>query len=124
MQIQVVGAQICNGLVGDSFFVLTQQGNTQGLSNFAGDLFLDGENIFQIPVVGLRPKVVTVFDVDQLSGDAHPVTLVIFAHTAFKDGRYVELFADAAQVLVFALEGERRGAPGDPQLADLGQDVE
>src|SRR5262249_41394337 len=84
-----------------------------------GDLVLDGEDVRQLAVVRLRPEVVAVGDVDQLGADPQPVAGL--ADAALQDGADAELFADLADVLVAALEGEGGGAGGDVQPLDPGQ---
>ena len=74
------------------------------------------------PVVGLRPEMEAVRRLHELRRDAHVVARL--AHAPLEQRRHVELLADDAQVLVLALELERRRAARDPQLRDLGQGVE
>jgi len=87
-----------------------------------GDVQLHGETVLQRAVVGMRPKVVTVAGADQLGGDA--CTLALAAHAAFEHGGHAQRLADLAQVLVLALELERRGATHHLQAIDARQRVQ
>ncbi len=48
-----------------------QQCGLQLLQDGGGDFVLDGEHVVQFAVVGFRPQVEAVVDLDQLGGDAH-----------------------------------------------------
>ena len=74
------------------------------------------------PVVGLRPEVEAVRHLHELRRDPHLAPRL--AHAPLEQRRHVELLADDPQVLVLALELEGRRATRDPQLRDLGQDVQ
>ncbi len=90
--------------------------------NGGGDLVLDGEHVGQFAIIGLRPQVEAVVDLDQLRGDAHRGARL--AHRALEDVLDAQGVADLPQVLVLALEGEGGGAAGDLQVLDLGQRVQ
>ena len=124
LQVQVVGVNIGTCKLLQTHFIFTQQGDTQSLGDLVCDFILYRKDIVQVPVIGFRPQVVSVLDIDQLRGDAHTVTLVVLAHAAFEDRLDTQFFTDIPQVLILALEGERGGAPGHPQFFYLGQDIE
>ncbi|HEX6795949.1 MAG TPA: hypothetical protein VF304_19075 [Casimicrobiaceae bacterium] len=63
-----------------------------------------------------------VGDVDELHRNAHPVAGL--AHAAFEHRLHVELAADHCDVLVPALELERRRARRHAQAADLREHVQ
>ena len=57
---------------------------------------MDGEDIGQIAIVGLRPQMRVGARVDQLR--IHPHFVGRALHTAFEDMRHAELLADLAQI--------------------------
>src|SRR4029077_7538255 len=67
-----------------------------------GDFVLDGEYVVQLPIVSLRPEMVAVGHVDQLSRDADPPSGP--PHAAFEYGADVQLVADGPKIDVLPLE--------------------
>ena len=57
---------------------------------------MDGEDIGQIAIVGLRPEMRVLARIDQLRADPHFVGRAL--HAAFDDMRDAELLADLAQI--------------------------
>jgi hypothetical protein len=88
----------------------------------AGDLVLDGEDIGQVAVEGLRPELVAIRGVDQLRGDAQSGAGL--ADASFQDMGHVELLAHGSQILALALEVEGRRTRSDVQAGDLDQGVD
>ena len=64
----------------------------QGSEDLGRHVVLHGKDVGQRAVVGFRPEVRAICDVDQLSGNAHP--LARFAHRAFESRAHIEGFAD------------------------------
>ena len=85
---------------------LTEQRGAQLRHHRLCDVVLHREDVLQRPVVGLRPEVVAVRDLDELHRDPHPAAR--FAHAAFEHRGYVKSFADFAEypLITPALEGE------------------
>jgi hypothetical protein len=88
----------------------------------ARDVVLHGEDVGQLAIVGLRPQMEPVGDLDQLRRDPHPVPF--FADAAFEDRADVQLLADAPEILALALELKRRRARRDAEALDFGEVVE
>ncbi len=65
---------------------------------------------------------IAVLRLDELRRDADLVAG--FPDRAFDDVADIQQFADLAQILVLALEGEGRRAPRDAQVLYLGEDVQ
>ncbi len=101
------------------------QSNTQRFlqsrNDGVGDLVLDGENVGQFAVEGLRPEVAVVAGVNQLCGNPHPVAGL--AHTAFQDVINLQFAGDLGDVEVLALVGKGRGARGDLQTIHPHQQI-
>jgi hypothetical protein len=87
-----------------------------------GDLVLDGENVIQRPIPGLRPQLGVGAGIDQLRRD--PQHVAGPAHRALEDMRHVQLPGDFGDRDVLALERERRGARDHPELGNLRQQVQ
>jgi hypothetical protein len=63
-----------------------------GTDHVAGDLFLQVEDVFEIPVISFRPDVVSGLAVDELRGDPYP--LAGSADAAFEDIADAKLLGD------------------------------
>ena len=98
-----------------------QQRNLELRHYLGGNLVLDGKDIIQRSVISFRPQVIAVLGLDQLDGNAHPVTGL--AHGALQHVAHVELCTDLRDLHVLALVGERRGPCHHSQLRNLGQQV-
>jgi len=63
----------------------------QSARDSGGNVIPNGEHILHLPVVTLRPQVISILRVDQLRG--HPDSISGPAHAAFKNRPYVERVA-------------------------------
>jgi hypothetical protein len=88
----------------------------------ARDLLLHGEDVVQLPVVGLGPETKPIIDLDQLHADAY--ALSFSSHAAFQHRGHVEFLPDHTQVLVLSFELERRRAAGHVQAGDLAEGIQ
>ncbi|GBF31607.1 hypothetical protein MnTg04_01569 [bacterium MnTg04] len=102
--------------------LLEQQRHFQCGGHGARDFFLDFENIIELPVISLRPNVITVRHADQLGGNAYLITG--FSDTAFEHMIDIELAADFPQVDIPPLVIKRRSPAGDFQVLDVGQHIQ
>jgi len=68
--------------------------NRQRLGDRLADLVLDGKDIDELAIVGFRPQVVAIGDLDQLRGNAHAVALL--SDRALQQMGDAELLADHA----------------------------
>jgi hypothetical protein len=88
----------------------------------AGYLVLDGEDVFQPPVIALRPEVVAASRLDQLGGDPDPAARL--ADAAFHDvlhaevGRHLLHLEAAALVLEGGVAGDHEEAAVAGELGD------
>jgi hypothetical protein len=81
------------------------QDDLELLRDGARNSLLQTEDIAQVAIVGFRPEVKAVGDLNQLHRDADLVTLR--AHRALQDVGDAKSRADAAQLLIFAAERKR-----------------
>jgi len=72
------------------------QSRLQSLGDVGRDIAFDGENIVQLAIVALRPKMRVVPGIDELDMDSHPIAG--FAHRAFENVRYAKLLCDLGDV--------------------------
>ena len=84
--------------------LLADQHHLELAGDRARDVFLQLEHVGEIAVVGPRPQIGIVGDLDQLRGDTHLVALL--AHRAFEDVGDAERVADRTQVFVPVLVPE------------------
>ena len=101
-QVELIGIHVGGATLHPCLLGTAHELHLEHLDDRRGDLVLDGEYVFHLAVVALRPQVVAVGDVDQLGGDAQPVAGA--PHAALQHRGYVERRADLADVLAFAFE--------------------
>jgi hypothetical protein len=82
--------------------------------NLIGHFVLDGENVFERPVITISPDVMPVGSVDQLRVDAD--TVPCFPYAALKHVTDAKFAPDLPNVDRLALVGEGRIARDDEQL--------
>ncbi len=121
-QVQVVRLCIAGTAALDQLPLLPAQADAQRSNELLRDLGLDREDVAEIPVIALRPQVIAVRGTHELRGDPHALTRL--ADAALEHRAYTERATDFAHVGGPALELERRGARGDPQVADAAQRVD
>ena len=78
----------------------------QRCNNCLGDFVLYGEHVAHLAVVALRPQMIPVRRVDQLSADPNAAPRA--THAAFENATDAESLADRSHVLVVATEGKCR----------------
>ncbi len=61
----------------------------QSSGHCSGDFILRYEDVINLPIVRLRPKLKAIVHLGQFRGDAYMIALA--AHTAFKNIRHAEL---------------------------------
>jgi len=83
---------------------------------------LDGEDAVELAVVGLRPQMVSVRDVDELCRDPHAIAGL--ADASLQHVRHVELRPHLGDSHRAALERERRGPCRHAELGNPGEHVE
>ena len=96
LQIEQVGLRTVGRLRGDPRLFFRRQFRPQLLGDGLGDVALDGEDIGQVAVVGLGPKMGVGPGIDQLR--VHPHFARDPLHAAFEEIGDAELPADLAQV--------------------------
>ena len=78
-----------------------------------GDLVLNGEDVGEIAVVTIGPKVPAILAFDELRGDAH--ARANFADASFQDKSHPEILAHLLHVCRLALVGKGRIPRDDEQ---------
>jgi hypothetical protein len=106
----------------ECFFLPATQDASQRGRDTLGDLVLDGEDIFELAVVALRPALIAVLDVDQLHVD--PEAIAGLAHAALENRGDTQAPSHGADVHSRPTELERRAAGGDAEPIDVGQRVD
>ena len=91
----------------------------QRLGNRLRDLALDCENVGQLAIESIRPKVRVGRGVNEL--DIHPHLVVRFLHAALEDVRYPELAGDLREIVRRTFEMLRRSAGDDFQVRNFRQ---
>lgn len=86
------------------------------------DLVLNGENVRQLTVEPLGPKLISVAGVDQLGGDPEPIAHLL--DTTLEEGVDVEPPSDLTKIHGLASEGERGPAGDHEETLDMRQCVD
>jgi hypothetical protein len=92
--IEFKSSDICGWALLDRTFLGGRELRLQLVGDAFGDLALDGEDIGQIAIVGLRPEVSVVAGIDQLRDHAHLVSRPLDA--AFDHMRHAQLLRNLA----------------------------
>ena len=121
-QIVLIGLYIVGRRFLDGAFFLLPEYDAQRSHDVLGDLILNGEDIFELAIITLRPEVVAVSHVDELRRDAKPVAG--FPHAALQHRVDLESASDLADVLVFFLERERGRARRHSECLHLAQGID
>src|SRR5205085_12126533 len=108
VSLHVAGLRLLDGL----FFLLAQH-HSQLARNVLSNLILDGENIFQLAVVALRPNRKAVARVDELRGNAQAIAGAPQAATQHISR--VKLLPDLRGIDGTVAEGQYGGAREDAQ---------
>ena len=104
----IVGVHVLGALAGKQRALVVAERNLQGRGDLLAQLVLDGEDVFELAVVALRPQVVSGCRLDQLGGHAHPVGGL--AHASFE-------YVSNAQVAAHFLDLDRRALVGEHRVA-------
>src|SRR5262249_5229482 len=121
---EVVSLRVRGRLLGDDFFFLRRKCNLERFGDAQGDFFLDGEDVFHLPVVALGPNGMTRGAFHELRGDAKPRAGP--TNGAFEHVHGSQFFADLRRGDRLVAEGEHLGAWIDFEASDfrqLGDDV-
>src|SRR4051812_20127543 len=103
-------------------FLVAIEDSIQLAGDGARDSFLETEDIAQIAIISLRPKVKPIGDLDELRGD--PDLVALFANGAFEEVGHAKSRADAAQIAVLIPEGKGRASPRDLQVLYMGEGIQ
>ncbi len=71
LQVQLVGFGVAGQHLGETVRSALPSCSFKAVGNLAGNLVLDFENIIERAVVGFRPQMHILADIDQLRGDPH-----------------------------------------------------
>jgi hypothetical protein len=100
-QISIVSLQVVCWLNCQRLFLATGKFRLQRLCDSFGDLALNTEDVSQISVVGVCPKMGIGLRVNQLNID--PNLIGCFLHATLKNVRYAKLLRDLGEIPRFAL---------------------
>ena len=110
-QIELVRFDALSVSLAKSFVLRRGQLDPQLTDDVARDLLLNFEDVLDISIVSLRPHLVSIAGIDQLSVDPHALTHSTDA--SLQDRLHVESLADLSHVQRLALERESGCARGD-----------
>ena len=118
-QIEVVSLGIFGGLLPDGFFFLRRQRDAQRLRDAAGNFVLDGEDVFQLPVVALCPYGMPCGTLHQLRRDAQAVPRP--ANGALENERGAQLLPDLRRNGLLVTERQHLRTRENLKLRDFGK---
>src|SRR5215203_5202910 len=121
-QIIVVSLYVHGARLLDLLFFAFGEDDAQRLYDRLRDVVLNGEDVFDLAVVFLRPEVRSVCDVHELRRDTKAVPHLPYA--SFENGRHFQFLSDLSNVFVLSLERERRSARGYAERLDLRKSVD
>jgi len=101
----------------DRLPLLRMELDLQLLDNCMGNFVLDGENIGQVTVKAVGPKMAAVLAVDKLSGDSHACPGL--AHASFQDKSNSKLLTYLLHIDRLALVGEGGMTSHDEEPGDF-----
>ena len=115
---------VCGGADGRRFHQpgLPPQGDLECLDDRVGDVVLEIEDVTELPVVPLGPKLEPGGHIHELGGDSKAVAAA--SDAPFEHGSHLEFPADGAHVLMPRLEGEGGGSCRDSEISQLGEGVD
>ena len=123
-QVFVVSEQASGRTLLDPLLLVGRERGLQGSRDSLGDVALDGEDVLQLPVVGLGPQVFVGRSVHELADDADLVARP--PHAPLQDRGHAQLGRDLADRLLRTLVPHYRRSRDDlqvPDLRELGEDV-
>ena len=85
-KIILIGLHVFGGRFFQRAPLVLTQNHAQRANDVPGNFILDPEDVLELSIVPLRPKMVTITYVDQLSGDSQSISRL--THAAFKNGLY------------------------------------
>jgi hypothetical protein len=104
----------------DRTFLGGREFRLQLVGDAFGNVALDGEDVGQIAIVGLRPEVHVVAGVDQLRDHAHFVGRAL--HAALDHMRHAQLLSNLSQIALRSCLVLHHRSPADhAQVGNLGQ---
>src|SRR5438128_2046330 len=121
-QIKFVCFHIRCGWLEETAFLPLRKRKSQRVEHTAGDLILNGEDVFDLAIEPLRPKVIAVSRVDQLDEDAQSVSG--FADAALEKRLNAETFPNLSRVHARSAKREARCAGRNAEPGDLVQRIE
>src|SRR5215472_9780301 len=115
-QVEIVCCKVGRGATGRMCGFRRLQGRLEDAGDARSDLVLKVEDIFQRPIEMIRPQMRPGTRVDQLTGNADPITAP--AHRPFEQVTDTQFLADPLHIDVLALIRKSRIAGGNKQPAD------
>lgn len=105
LQIQIISREIFRIALDELRVLITGQLHFQLVDNRTGNVILNGKHVAQLAIILSRPELKAIFDAGELSGETQ--LAACFAHAPFQGMADIKLFADRADILLFALECKR-----------------
>src|SRR5436190_16293 len=88
----------------------------------ARDLILDCKDVVELAIESFRPQAVAILRIDELNGDAQPVSS--FADAAFQQRFHAKSLPNLARVHILSAKREAGRPSRDVKTANFRQDVE
>ena len=107
-QVVVVGLHVHRARLLDLLLLAFAEDDAKRFHDRLRDIVLNSEDILHLPIVPLRPELISISNVDELRGDAKAIAHA--PHTSIENGRYLELLSYLGEILVFALQRKRHGS--------------
>lgn len=121
-KIEFVGLHVAGGRLHNGLLLALAERQAKHDKHAAGDLVLDGKNVVVVAIEALGPQMIAVLRVDQLDGNAEPVSSL--ADAALQERLNAESFPDLTRVHSPGAEGEAGGSGRDPETFHPGQRVQ
>src|SRR2546423_343230 len=121
-QIELVRLDVLRLTLGESSMLRGRQLELELGDDVARNLILNLKNVLDITVVALRPDLITIAGVHELSADAN--ASIHATDAALEDRLHVEQLSDFTNAQRLSLESESRSSGGDVEAGDSRQRVD
>ena len=122
LQVRLVRVQVVSRALRQWSLPPAGEGDFQSIGDGARDLVLDLEDLLELSVVALGPKLIPVLGVDELRRDPKPFPRLPDAPLEY--AAHLELLAHLSRIHVLPLEGERRSSRRHAKPLDLPESVD
>src|SRR6266498_4203660 len=122
LEIQLIGLAVFREALGQTLFLFARQLHAQAVGYLPGDLFLEREDIGDLAVVPLAPKLRSLGYIGQFRADHQ--SLAPLDDSAGKHDAYIQLAPDRLRVHLFSFVTKDGAARSDAKLRNVRQAVE